>query len=58
MRADESCNIQSLAVAWRAKLGAVALATLAALYPDALPLARGSTDNEAGGNGAGAADTA
>ena len=58
MRADESCNIQSLAVAWRAKLGAVALATLAALYPDALPLARGSTDNEASGNGAGAADTA
>jgi hypothetical protein len=54
MRADEACNVQSLAVAWRAKLGAIALAALAALYPDALPFARGSTDNGVHGVGDGA----
>ncbi|HKU86142.1 MAG TPA: hypothetical protein VJV77_07370, partial [Casimicrobiaceae bacterium] len=54
MGADEACNVQSLAVAWRAKLGSIALATLAALYPDALPFVRGAADNEVRrGNGGG-----
>ena len=46
LRADEACNPEMLAVAWRAKLGAIALATLSALYPDALPHAQGSADDD------------
>ena len=46
LRADGPCNVASLTVAWRAKLGAIALATLAALYPDAVPDSNGSVDDD------------
>ena len=35
LRTAEGCNVASLATAWRSKLRVVALAVLAALYPDA-----------------------
>ena len=44
LRAGEA-NVESFAVAWRAKLGAIALSTLGALYPDAVPLG-GSVDDD------------
>jgi hypothetical protein len=37
LRTSEGCNVASLATAWQRKLREVALAVLAALYPDAAP---------------------
>ena len=45
MRGGEPCDAGALASAWQAKLHAVTLAALAALYPDALPAARRSAEN-------------
>ena len=47
LRAVEGCNLQSLANAWQAKLGDIALAVLRALYPDALIPARHPAENAA-----------
>jgi hypothetical protein len=46
-RGSEDGDVEALASAWQAKLGEVALAALAALYPDALPPARRSAENAA-----------
>ena len=45
LRASDSCNLQSLASAWQARLAAITRAVLTALYPDALPPARAPAEN-------------
>src|SRR6478735_4132863 len=44
LRTAEGCNVASLAAAWQRKLREVALAVLAALYPDAAPEPNRSMD--------------
>jgi hypothetical protein len=46
LRAAEGCDARLLAKAWQAKLGDIARSVLAALYPDALPPARRSAEND------------
>ena len=45
LRGADDCDAESLAKAWQRKLGEISLAVLSALYPDALPRARGSAEN-------------
>ena len=45
LRGAEPCDAEALATTWQAKLRAITLGTLAALYPDALPAARRSAEN-------------
>jgi len=44
LRTAEDCNVASLATAWQRKLREIALAVLAALYPEAAPTAVRSMD--------------